>query len=234
MENKTMENWKRSCVRIGAPTNLLAAATSFIPVLWLCSTYDCWPALDVVLMAWSMVALSFGAFYFVEPISYYAALGMSGTYLSFLSGNIGNMRVPVAAMALESTDSQPGTLQAEVASTMAICGSIITNLVFTTMAAVVGAAVVAMLPEFIVDALTKYAAAAIFGGTFGNFAIKYPKVAVFSLGLPLAVKLTVGAPAWLLIVISVFGSLAVARFSDLVYTEQLNHIRRNNDDVAGM
>ena len=128
MENKTMENWKRSCVRIGAPTNLLAAATSFIPVLWLCSTYDCWPALDVVLMAWSMVALSFGAFYFVEPISYYAALGMSGTYLSFLSGNIGNMRVPVAAMALESTDSQPGTLQAEVASTMAICGSIITNL----------------------------------------------------------------------------------------------------------
>ena len=55
-------------------------------------------------------------------------------------------------------------------------------------------------------------AAAIFGGTFGNFAIKYPKVAVFSLGLPLAVKLTVGAPAWLLIVISVFGSLAVARF----------------------
>ena len=59
MENKTMENWKRSCVRIGAPTNLLAAATSFIPVLWLCSTYDCWPALDVVLMAWSMVALSF-------------------------------------------------------------------------------------------------------------------------------------------------------------------------------
>ena len=163
-------------------------------------------------MAWSMVALSFGAFYFVEPISYYAALGMSGTYLSFLSGNIGNMRVPVAAMALESTDSQPGTLQAEVASTMAICGSIITNLVFTTMAAVVGAAVVAMLPEFIVDALTKYAAAAIFGGTFGNFAIKYPKVAVFSLGLPLAVKLTVGVPAWLLIVISVFGSLAVARF----------------------
>ena len=212
MENKTMENWKRSCVRIGAPTNLLAAATSFIPVLWLCSTYDCWPALDVVLMAWSMVALSFGAFYFVEPISYYAALGMSGTYLSFLSGNIGNMRVPNRYTYSESTDSQPGTLQAEVASTMAICGSIITNLVFTTMAAVVGAAVVAMLPEFIVDALTKYAAAAIFGGTFGNFAIKYPKVAVFSLGLPLAVKLTVGVPAWLLIVISVFGSLAVARF----------------------
>ncbi|WP_455594254.1 hypothetical protein [Cloacibacillus porcorum] len=212
MENKFMVEWKKNCIRIGAPTNLLAVATSFIPVLWLCAAYDCWPALNTVLTAWGMVALSFGASYFVEPISYYAALGMSGTYLSFLSGNIGNMRVPVAAMALDSTESQPGTLQAEVASTMAICGSIITNLVFTTMAAIVGAAVVSILPEFIVTALTKYAAAAIFGGTFGNFAIKYPKIAVFAIGIPFVLKMTTGLPAWVLIVASVFGSLAIARF----------------------
>ena len=212
MENKFMVEWKKNCIRIGATTNLLSAATSFIPVLWLCAAYDCWPALNTVLTAWGMVALSFGAFYFVEPISYYAALGMSGTYLSFLSGNIGNMRVPVAAMALDSTESQPGTLQAEVASTMAICGSIITNLVFTTMAAVVGAAVVSILPDFIVTALTKYAAAAIFGGTFGNFAIKYPKIAVFAIGIPFVLKMTTGLPAWVLIVASVFGSLAIARF----------------------
>lgn len=212
MENNLMTEWKKSCIRIGAPTNLLAAATAFIPVLWLCATYDCWPALNTVLTAWGMVALSFGAFYFVEPISYYAALGMSGTYLSFLSGNIGNMRVPVAAMALDSTASQPGTLQAEVASTMAICGSIITNLVFTTLAAIIGAAVVSILPAFIVTALTKYAAAAIFGGTFGNFAIKYPKIAIFAIGIPFVLKMTTGLPAWVLIVASVFGSLAVARF----------------------
>ena len=212
MENNLMTEWKKNCIRIGAPTNLLAAATAFIPVLWLCATYDCWLALNTVLTAWGMVALSFGAFYFVEPISYYAALGMSGTYLSFLSGNIGNMRVPVAAMALDSTASQPGTLQAEVASTMAICGSIITNLVFTTLAAIIGAAVVSILPAFIVTALTKYAAAAIFGGTFGNFAIKYPKIAIFAIGIPFVLKMTTGLPAWVLIVASVFGSLAVARF----------------------
>ena len=212
MENNLMTEWKKNCIRIGAPTNLLAAATAFIPVLWLCATYDCWPALNTVLTAWGMVALSFGACSFVEPISYYAALGMSGTYLSFLSGNIGNMRVPVAAMALDSTASQPGTLQAEVASTMAICGSIITNLVFTTLAAIIGAAVVSILPAFIVTALTKYAAAAIFGGTFGNFAIKYPKIAIFAIGIPFVLKMTTGLPAWVLIVASVFGSLAVARF----------------------
>lgn len=211
MDNNYMSEWKKGSIRIGAPTNLLAAATAFIPVIWLCMTYDCWPDINLVLSGWAMVALSFGAFYVVEPISYYAALGLTGTYLSFLSGNIGNMRVPVAALALEATDSKPGTLQAEVASTMAICGSIITNLAFTTLAALVGAAVVAVLPTIISDALTKYAAGAIFGGTFGNFAVKYPKVAVFALFATLAVKMLINPPAWVLIVFAVFGSLAVAR-----------------------
>lgn len=212
MENKDyMKTWKKGSMRIGMPTNLLAAATSFIPVIWLCTTYDCWPDPAVVLAAWGLVAISFGAFYIVEPISYYAALGMTGTYLSFLSGNIGNMRVPCAALALEVTDSKPGTIQAEVASTMAICGSIITNLIFTTLAAIIGSTVVAVLPEFIVTGLTKYAGAAIFGGTFGNFALKQPKVAVFALGIPILLKVTINPSAWIVIVASVFGSLGISR-----------------------
>lgn len=212
MENKDyLKTWKKGSMRIGMPTNLLAAATSFIPVIWLCTTYDCWPDPAVVLAAWGLVAISFGAFYIVEPISYYAALGMTGTYLSFLSGNIGNMRVPCAALALEVTDSEPGTIQAEVASTMAICGSIITNLIFTTLAAIIGSTVVAVLPEFIVTGLTKYAGAAIFGGTFGNFALKQPKVAIFALGIPLLLKMTINPSAWIVIVASVFGSLGISR-----------------------
>ncbi len=122
-----MAEWKRNSIRIGAPTCIMAAFTAFIPVLYLCSRYGCWPKLETVLAAWALTALSFGAFYIVEPISYYAALGMSGTYLGFLSGNIGNMRVPCAALALDVTDSKSGTIQAEVVSTMAICGSIITK-----------------------------------------------------------------------------------------------------------
>mgnify|MGYP000503109573 CR=1 FL=1 len=149
-DNEIMKQWKKSSIVIGSPTNILAALTSFIPVIWLCTTYDCWPPISTVLTAWGMVAASFGAFYFVEPVSYYAALGMTGTYLSFLSGNIGNMRVPCAALALDVTHSTPGTIQAEVVSTMAICGSIITNLIGTTSAVIVGGAVLSVLPEFIV------------------------------------------------------------------------------------
>ena len=69
MENKYMTEWKRNSIRIGAPTCILAAFTAFIPVLYLCSRYNCWPSLEVVLSAWALTALSFGAFYIVEPIA---------------------------------------------------------------------------------------------------------------------------------------------------------------------
>ena len=145
MEEKQYPHWRTNlyhgCVHCIYP--------GIIPVqpLWLL------PKLETVLAAWALTALSFGAFYIVEPISYYAALGMSGTYLGFLSGNIGNMRVPCAALALDVTDSKSGTIQAEVVSTMAICGSIITNLIATTGAVLVGSAVVAVLPAFLNSAL---------------------------------------------------------------------------------
>lgn len=210
-EKELMKQWKKDSMRIGSPTNILAALTAFLPVIWLCTTYNCWPPVSTILTAWGMVAASFGAFYFVEPISYYAALGMTGTYLSFLSGNIGNMRVPCAALALDVTKSETGTIQAEVVSTMAICGSIVTNLIGTTSAVIIGGAVLAVLPGFIVAGLTKYASSAIFGATFGNFAIKYPKIAVFALLIPVVLKMFTGLPAAAVIVCTVFGTLLIAR-----------------------
>ncbi len=213
-EKQSMDAWKKSCIKIGAPTNLLAAATAFIPVVYLCMTYDCWPSLSLIASAWLLTVISFGAFYVVEPLSYYASLGMSGTYLSFLSGNIGNMRVPCAALALDVTESQPGTIQAEVVSTMAICGSIVTNLIATTLAAFIGTAIVSVLPVMVKVGLQTYASAAIFGATFGNFALKQPKLAVFGLGIPLICKVMqsyIGLQAWLIIVLSVFGTVFIAR-----------------------
>lgn len=209
-----MKSWKKACIMIGTPTNLIAAFTAFIPVLYLCIRYNCWPDPGMVLSAWGLTVVAFGAFYIVEPISYYAALGMSGTYLSFLSGNIGNMRVPCASLALDVTDSEAGTMQAEIVSTMAICGSIVTNVIATTLAAFVGSAIVAILPNMVKVGLQSYASAAIFGATFGNFALKQPKLAIFGIGIPIICKVLtafVGIPAWLIILLSVFGTVGIAR-----------------------
>ena len=98
---------------------------------------------------------------------------------------------------------------------MAICGSIITNLIATTSAALVGAAVVAVLPAAINKGLQTYASAAIFGATLGNFGMKKPKVAIIGLAIPVICKCIGTMQSWLIIVLSVVGTVAVAR---LFYT----------------
>lgn len=124
-----------------------------------------------------MIASLFGAVYIVEPISYFSTLGLSGTYMSFLSGNIGNCRLPAAAMALEVTETEPGTKEAEIISTLGIAGSIIINIIGTTLCAFVGVAVINVLPPIVVEALKNYT-----------------------------------APAYFIIIPSVFGCILIARF----------------------
>lgn len=212
MDNKRFEElWFKPVIRIGMSTLLLAALLSFLPCVYLYMKYGAFPSLDIAIKSWGMIAALFGAFYVVEPISYYSVLGMSGTYLSFLSGNISNLRLPCAAMALEVTDTEPATKEAEVISTLGITGSIITNLIGTTLAAFVGAALIKVFPPVIADAFKNYTVPAIFGAVFGQFAIKYPKLAVVGLGIPVILRFTTTLPAWVLIIASVFGTIIVAR-----------------------
>ena len=228
-EKERMNAWKKACTRIGRPTNLIAIVLTFLPVLYLCIRYNCWPDIRTLLTGWGMTVAAFGALYIVEPISYYASLGISGTYMSFLSGNISNIRMPCASVALDQTESEPGTVQAEVVSTMAICGSIITNLIGVTLAAFIGTAIVGLLPTVISTGLKTYAATAIFGAALGNLAVKSPKLGACSLAVAVVcylVKWVIPVPVWLLIICSVFGTVAVA---GIMYVRQTRRENRKTE-----
>lgn len=204
--------WNKPVIRIGSITVLLGAVFAFLPSVYLWLRYGVFPPLPMALKAWAMIAAAFGAFYVVEPVSYYAILGLSGTYMSFLSGNISNLRLPCASMAQEVTEAETGTPEAEIVATLGIAGSIITNLIGVTLAAFVGAALIRIFPPAIADAFKVYTVPAIFGAVFGQFSLRYPKVAVFGIGIPLLLMgVLKGIPVWLVIPASVFGSIAVAR-----------------------
>jgi len=204
--------WKAPVIKIGMITLLTAAVLSFLPVVYLYLKHGVIPPLSIMLKSWGMIAALFGAFYIVEPVSYYAVLGLSGTYMSFLAGNISNLRLPCAAMALEATGTESGTKEAEVISTLGIAGSIITNLIGVTLAAFVGSALISIFPPVIADAFRNYTVPAIFGAVFGQFAFRYPKLGIVGIGIPVILRLTTALPAWALIIASVFGTILTAKF----------------------
>lgn len=219
--------WKKPAVKIGVITIIVPMLMCFLPNVYLFLRFGAFPPLSVALKAWAMIATIFGAFYIVELVSYYPILGLTGTYITFLTGNMGNLRVPCSAVAQEVVGVKPGTQEAEIVSTLGLTDSVVTNLFFTTLAAVAGATLLAIFPEPIAIAFKQYTVAAIFGAVFGQFTLKYPALAAAGLGIPLllfiggpAIGLSFLAESWIVIIGSVFGTIGFGR---LLYKKGLLH-----------
>lgn len=205
-------NWNKSVIRIGTVTMGLASITMFFPLIYLCISNNTFPTLANVLQAWSMSIAAWGVFYFVEPVTYYAVIGLSGTYPGFLAGNVGNVRIPCAATALEVTGVEAGTPQGEIVATLGMTGSVVTNIFFTTLAAIAGTTLLAILPEAIVVAFSKYTVPAIFGAIIGQSSIKHLRVGIFSIIIALLLKLVVKPSSYFEMLLSVLLVVVFARF----------------------
>lgn len=204
-----MNNYEKSftkpIIRYGSLTNLLAIPLCFIPAIYLWLVNGAFPGWNNILTGWMYVASMFAIYSVVEPICYFPILGLPGTYMSFLSGNIGNMRVPCAVVAQESLGVEPGTKKAELIATLGIAGSIFTNTIMVTIAAIGGAALMSVFPPVVLTAF-KYVSSAIFGAMFAMFASKNLKYGAFALVVVMAMLLSKAIPVYIMIPIAVFST----------------------------
>lgn len=204
-----MNNYEKSftkpIIRYGSLTNLLAIPLCFIPAIYLWLVKGAFPGWNNILTGWMYVASMFAIYSVVEPICYFPILGLPGTYMSFLSGNIGNMRVPCAVVAQESLGVEPGTKKAELIATLGIAGSIFTNTIMVTIAAIGGAALMSVFPPVVLTAF-KYVSSAIFGAMFAMFASKNLKYGAFALVIVMAMLLSKAIPVYIMIPIAVFST----------------------------
>lgn len=204
-----MNNYEKSftkpIIRYGSLTNLLAIPLCFIPAIYLWLVKGAFPGWNNILTGWMYVASMFAIYSVVEPICYFPILGLPGTYMSFLSGNIGNMRVPCAVVAQESLGVEPGTKKAELIATLGIAGSIFTNTIMVTIAAIGGAALMSVFPPVVLTAF-KYVSSAIFGAMFAMFASKNLKYGAFALVVVIAMLLSKAIPVYIMIPIAVFST----------------------------
>jgi len=178
--------------RIGLTFSLLHILVFFLPPLYLMFFYNLYPDWGAVLKG-SIATLSVsGPFWVIEPISYFVVLGISGTYISFLAGNISNFRLPVSAVAQEVAGVREGSHEGEIVSTLAI---VATQIMLTL--------------------------AALSGAIFVTIVIKYlPKsfIASFDWLLPSiwgAIVVQFGMRKWQYAVVAILGSIYVVIYSPL-------------------
>ncbi|MBK1688325.1 hypothetical protein [Rubrivivax gelatinosus] len=221
MDNAVYEKeWVRPVHLIGRITLIGVCLSSFLPVAYLYLVHGVVPPMDWIIKDVLLITASFGFIWLIEPITFYPALGMIGSYLAFLTGNIGTSKLPASAVAQDIIKVEPGSRQAEVVSSMAIIGSIITTVGFVCVGALAGTVLLAALPAEVLNAIKSYTVPAVFGSLMVSFAIKYPKVIPVAIGVPLLLRLFAKGfvPGYLFIVFTIVATIAAAL---LIYKNQI-------------
>lgn len=104
---------------------LLLAFPVAVCLIW--QTLPDWNSLLLGLLATAPMYWAVGA---IETVTYVPMLGAGGSYLSFVTGNISNLKLPCALNALEQNDVSANSEEGEVVSTIAIAvSSIVTTII---------------------------------------------------------------------------------------------------------
>ena len=131
----------------------------------------------------------------VEFLIYTPMLGVGGSYLSFLTGNVTNMRIPCAMNATSIAGTEPGTAEHEIVTTIAVATSAIT----TTLVIVAGVILLVPLQPVLQNPVLQPAFNNVVPALFGALGMQY-----FSKSL----KLTAGPLALMSLLCIAVPSLA--------------------------
>ncbi|MDR2572260.1 MAG: hypothetical protein LBD23_18445 [Oscillospiraceae bacterium] len=112
---------------------MLSALTLFIAVpAFLSIYYSAWPRFNEFFMGFIGIAPTFWVVAIIEMFTYIPMLGVGGSYLGFVTGNLSNLKVPCAINAMSAAKVEAGTKEGEIVSTIAIAvSSIVTTCIIT-------------------------------------------------------------------------------------------------------
>lgn len=220
MESKNKEfteSYLPYVIKWGKRTNWLGILLSFGPVLVLLLVFDLMPPTAAIIAGFIGIASALGVNWFVEPISYFPIVGVAGTYMAFLTGNISNLRIPCSAVAQKIAGVEAGTHEGTVISTLGMSVSVLVNVTILTIGVFAGNFILGVLPDAI-KANLNYMLPALFGAIFIQFSLMKPKLAPFALGIGLVFTYLVnigvfsflpGKPTYIATLAAVFGTIAI-------------------------
>lgn len=204
------EEFLKPVHKVGRITCALAILGMLLPSAWLYFQYGIFPPISAIMVGMGLALTYAVPFFIIEPISYYPTLGDAGTYMSFLAGNISNMRLPCAAVAQAVAGVKEGTKEGELIATVGIAISIWLSIIAVFIGAVATGWIVETFPPWVQDAFKRFLLPAVFGAVFGQFAlrgIKYAPVALVLALVPILLKW----PAYIVIPLAVCGTIVIGR-----------------------
>jgi len=182
-KNQFFEEFNKGLHRIGR-IMLISAVILLVALPFVTGMiYGVMPDLKGFLSGFAKVGMIYVPVAIVEFLVYTPMLGVGGSYLSFLTGNVTNMKIPCAMNARDIAGTKAGTAEDEIVSTISVATSAIT----TTLVIVAGVVLLVPLQPVLQSETLLPAFNNVVPALFGALGLKYfaksPKIAVIPLVL---------------------------------------------------
>ena len=148
----------------------------------------------------------------VEVITYTPMLGAGGTYLSFVTGNITNLKLPCGLNAMNAAKVKANSEEGEVISTISIgVSAIVTTIIIAVGVLVFGDTVEKLMaPGSVLAPAFNNVTTALFGALFASYLGKYWKITILPLVVGCVVlyfspNFGVGTLLFITIIVSILG-----------------------------
>ena len=171
-----------------------------------------WGALVVGLIATAPMYWAVGV---IETITFVPMLGAGGSYLSFVTGNITNLKLPCALNAMEQNGVTANSEEGEIISTIAIAASSIVTTLIIILGVILIAPLTPILQAPVLAPAFEQILPALFGGLGVAFVSKNWKLAIAPVLLMLVLFVFVPAlnegTVGIMVPVSALFTIAVGR-----------------------
>ena len=145
---------------------------------------NAWPTWDLIVKGFMTVGAIYIPIGIIETLNYAPMLGVGATYISHVTGNISNMKLPAALSAMKQANVEPGSDEAEIIATLSVASSSIVTTIIIFVGVVLLLPYLGIVQEFL-GPVTDYLVPAIFGALGLVFMVRHWKLTI----VPLTVML---------------------------------------------
>lgn len=170
----------------------LCVAVIAVPFL-VCAIFGVLPNWNALLMGCIAVVPMYWAVGIVEMFTFVPMLGAGGAYLSFVTGNISNLKLPCALDAMERANVKASSEEGEIVSTISIAVSSIVTVLIIVLGVLLIVPLTPVLENPVLAPAFDMILPALFGGLAVVFISKNAKLSIVPIIVMLALFIFVPA-----------------------------------------
>ena len=215
MKNNRNESYLDSVHRYGRIWGLIIFALVLAFPIAVCLIFNALPQWSALLSGLLAILPMYWAVGIVEMFTFVPMLGAGGAYLSFVTGNISNLKLPCALDAMERANVKPSSEEGEIISTISIAVSGIVTTVIIIIGVILIVPLTPLLEAPVLTPAFDMILPALFGGLAVAFISKNAKLSIAPIILMLALFIFIPAlnasTVGIMVPVGVLFTIAVAR-----------------------